>query len=408
MNHIKKTANKLIIISCVFFSLAVIISWFTKSEEILYFFTSGATMKFNTALIFLLLGINLFIFDKKEEIYKSLYKLFSTITILLGLFTLVEYGGFTFFEIDNLFIKDSFSKVNPGRMSPATAICSILIGISFLTCKTNNDLLIQFGKSTKVLVTIISFISIISYILIIPSENKSFIFRTMAIHTSVLFFAISLLLMFKRENSIFNSLFFDKSIGSNIFRKSLPLIILIPAVIANAILLAINQKWLSIDFGLVTFTIILTPICIIYLSKLSINLNLIDTKRQLLENNLKLKNKNLVEFNEALDYTAIFSITNIDGKIKYANDSFCEISKYSREELIGSSHTLLNSGYHDNNFFKNLWQTIISGKIWTGDIKNKSKDGSFYTVNTTIIPIKNSSGNISDFLEINNKFTISS
>jgi PAS domain S-box-containing protein len=407
INHFKKLANNIIIICCVFFSLAVIISWITGSEAFLNFFNSGATMKFNTALIFLFLGLNLFIFDKTEKNYISLYNILSIVTILLGLFTLLEYGDFDFFEIDNLIIKDTLSEVNPGRMSPATAICAVLIGISFLICKTNNDFLIYLGKSTNVLVTIISFISIISYILIIPSENKSFIFRTMAIHTSILFFVISLVLMFKRKSSTFNSLFFDKTVGSDVFRKSLPLIILIPAVLTNAILLAISQKWLSIDFGLVTFTIILTPICILYISKMAVNLNSIDLERQSLENDLKLKNKKLIEFNQALDHTAIFSITSIQGNIKYANDSFCEISQYSREELIGSTHSLLNSGYHDNNFFKNLWVTINSGEVWTGEIKNKAKDGSLYTVHTTIIPIKDSNGNISDFLEINNKLTAS-
>lgn len=90
----------------------------------------------------------------------------------------------------------------------------------------------------------------------------------------------------------------------------------------------------------------------------------------------------------ALDASAIVAVTDTSGKIIYANKKFCELSKYSMEELIGQNHRILNSGYHEKVFFRSMWQTINKGEIWEGEVKNKAKDGTFYWVKTTIVPLK--------------------
>ncbi|WP_235852144.1 PAS domain S-box protein [Niallia nealsonii] len=129
------------------------------------------------------------------------------------------------------------------------------------------------------------------------------------------------------------------------------------------------------------------------------------TEQKNLQLQLEEKIQEVIDIKFALDQSSIIAFTDKRGKITSVNEKFCFISGYTREELIGKDHRIVNSDYHPKEFFQHLWKTIANGEVWKGEIRNKTKTGTFYWVDTTIIPFIDKNNQVYQYLAIRNDIT---
>jgi PAS domain S-box-containing protein len=129
------------------------------------------------------------------------------------------------------------------------------------------------------------------------------------------------------------------------------------------------------------------------------------TERNRVERELGASLRQLEEMKYALDQAAIVCVADSKGMILYANNRFCEISGYSTEELAGKTHRIFNSGYHAQAFFREMWETITSGRVWRGEICNRAKDGHIFWVDTTIVPFVDERGKPVRYMSIRTDIT---
>jgi len=115
--------------------------------------------------------------------------------------------------------------------------------------------------------------------------------------------------------------------------------------------------------------------------------------------------KRLHDLRHAVDEACIVAVTDSQGHIIFVNEKFCHISGYPSGELIGEDHSILKSGFHSSEFYAQLWETIAKGEVWRGVFKNKTKNGKFYWVDTTVIPFLNERGKIFQYIAISRDMT---
>jgi PAS domain S-box-containing protein len=382
--------------------IAVLFGWTFRIRPLLSVLESGATMKVNTALGFILLGGALLLLRTKAKILAYALILLAG---LIGLFTILQDLIWSHEIIDNLLIFDEYSSTLNGRMSDATSLNFILVSLGFYGISSKRLKFKKAGQATLLVVSISAVIAIATYFLQVPAEDKHPFLNSMAIHTSVLFFILSYGFSLFEPRLGFIGMYLGEYSGSKTLRLLFPFIFGLPILLGYLFLVFYKNGLFLADFGIAVYSVMFILLATFYISIVAKNLNEKDREGQQLQESLKTANNKLREFHRAVNETNIIEITDPKGRIIHVNKLFEKVSQYSKEELVGLKHVHINSGYHNAEFFSEMWKTLYRGTTWKGEIRNQAKDGSNYWVHTSIIPLKDDEGNIYQYYSVQQNIT---
>lgn len=229
----------------------------------------------------------------------------------------------------------------------------------------------------------------------------------MNIHYNPILFSVSAFLIFGTFAFSFWMLFYSKSLTyfNELWLKPISALIITGAIIEGYFLLMrASSSFRTVETSKASSTVETILLYLVFFVSILILSGVIGS-RTIVSKRLAVSNSNFREIKAALDESSIVTISDPNGIITYVNDKFVEISKYEKHEILGKSHHLLNSDYHSPEFFKEMWDTISSGKIWRGEIRNKAKDGNYYWIETTIVPFLNRDGTPNQFVSIRSDIT---
>lgn len=410
LNHTPQTqtssakVSKLACFFVVIVSCVVITGWLFNIQILKSVYPSFVTMKANTAIAFLLAGISLlFLSDEQNaERWKLLRSIFSLLVILIGTFSLFEYIFNIDFGIDQFLFKEAPGAIDTsqlGRMAPNTAISFIAAGLSLILINVKSIRIFTLAQILAAIVALISWTALLGYVYGIPESYGAADYTKMALHTSLTFVVLSVGIISLKSHQGLIAVLISKEKSGILMRRLLIATIILPAVFGWLRWKGEATGIYSTALGMIIMVVGTTVILSITILWIAVVLDRFEKERKLTEMQLK---KLSLAVEQSPGYVVI---TDVLGNIEYVNPKFTQVTGYAFNEVVGKNPRILKSGSSPPQLYENLWQTISSGKEWTGELQNKKKNGEHYWQRISISPIVNTQGEITHYVAVNEDIT---
>ncbi len=381
--HNFKDANVIFISALVLLiGLTVALGWLFDIPFLLNIIPGAPTMKFNTALLFVLSSLGILTYFNYSKLSISISLLLGLSITLLGFSSLLQYGLKMDLGIDNYFFKD-ISNINfPGRMSRTTALCFGVYGLSLIFLSTGKKKLKTLTNYGLAFLSIIAILALLTYALQAITEKEVLIFNSMAFHTAICFFLLSYGLSLSYSPYSYINLFTGISTGSRLARRLIPFLIFLPLILGFIIIYVTDRNGVINEVGITIYTICIAFLSLLYTTWLVSNLNKEDKERRELEQSLFETNRELkknIRFKRQLVRTSpetILIINLNEKKVRYINKDIYPEAGLSKKKILGMPYEDLLPLIHpgDQQKVKEFHKRILtSGDDDVHDIEVRSK-----------------------------------
>lgn len=399
-----KTLSECIGIAIIFIGIVVLCGWIFDISVIKSVPLDLASMKPNTATCFIMTGISIFLLQTRRSYVWTISaaKVFASVVALTGLLTLIEYIFNFNLGIDQLIVKDlspDVSTYSPGRMSPSTALNFLLIGITLILLNIKIRNTYYPFQYLNLITSLISLLAFVTYVYNIKSLYFVVPYRGMALHTTVAFVITCVSIFLSRPDQGIFAVLISNGGGGILARRLLPAAIGIPLLLGWLSLFVQRMGVPNIEFTIAFIVMFTIVIFTFFIWKYARILERKDTEREMMFEQIQ-------ELSYAVEQSPnTVVITDPNGNIQYVNRKFTQLTGYTSEEVIGKNPSILKSNKMPDEIYKDMWDVIISGREWSGEIINKKKNGEYYWEKTLIGPIKNLEGVITHFVSVKEDVT---